>query len=102
MLIQTFISRNNIHILQAENGAKAIEVMNNNDVDLIFMDSRMPVMNGIDAAKQIKHTHPSIPIIALTGESGDDEVMEITAIMDGYLTKPISKLKLLESLDQWL
>ncbi|PQJ88910.1 ATP-binding response regulator [Aliivibrio sifiae] len=102
MLIQTFIARDNLTIIEAENGLSAIDIINNTNIDLIFMDSRMPIMNGIDAATQIKKTHPLIPIIALTGESSEDELAKIIAIMDGYLTKPVVKSQLLEILDEWI
>ncbi|MGR6839998.1 ATP-binding response regulator [Aliivibrio wodanis] len=102
MLIQTFITNKSFHILQAENGLEAVRIVNNTHIDLIFMDSRMPVMNGTEAAEKIKATHPSIPIIALTGESGHEEILNITSIMDAYLTKPISKPQLLQTLEKWI
>lgn len=102
MLIQTLIASHNLNILQAENGAEAIDIVNTTLVDLIFMDSRMPVMNGTEAAEKIKTIYPTLPIIALTGESGQDEVATITRIMDGYLTKPISKIQLLKTIEKWI
>ena len=102
MLIQTFIASDNLTIIQAENGAEAIQIVNNIHIDLIFMDSRMPVMNGAEAAAQIKRTHPSTPIVALTGESDHDEVEKLTSVMDDYLTKPISKPQLLTTLKKWI
>lgn len=102
MLIQTFIARDNLTIIEAGNGLEAIDVVHNTHIDLIFMDSRMPIMNGVDAAEKIKKTYPRIPIIALTGESDHNELMKITTIMDGYLTKPIIKSKLLKIVEQWI
>lgn len=102
MLIQAFIANDNLTIIQAENGAEAVDIVNSNKIDLILMDSHMPVMNGIQAAKTIKHTHPLLPIIALTGEADHDELNKISIIMDGHLTKPISKSQLLHILDKWI
>jgi two-component system autoinducer 1 sensor kinase/phosphatase LuxN len=102
MLIQNFISNNRINTLHAENGSQAVDMVNNNDVDLIFMDSHMPIMNGVESAKIIKKSHPFIPIIALTGEADQNEIEKISIVMDSYLKKPISKLHLLQNLDQWL
>lgn len=102
MLIQTFIAQDNMNILQAENGEEAISIAMNHPLDIIFMDSRMPVMNGIDAAKRIKLSYPNLPIIALTGESGHDEIQRISQVMDGYLTKPISKPQLIQTLHKWV
>ncbi|WP_063658210.1 autoinducer hybrid sensor kinase/response regulator AinR [Aliivibrio fischeri] len=102
MLIHTFIDKDNLTLLQAENGEEAVEIATNNKIDLIFMDSRMPIMNGIDAAKKIKILYPHLPIIALTGESSHEEISAITQVMDGYLTKPVSKTQLLQVVDKWL
>ncbi|RYU50311.1 hybrid sensor histidine kinase/response regulator [Aliivibrio finisterrensis] len=102
MLIQTFIANDNLVIVQAENGAEALKIVNERHIDLIFMDSRMPVMNGAEAAAQIKAGHPLLPIVALTGESGHEEILKITAVMDAYLTKPISKPQLLQMLEKWI
>lgn len=102
MLIQTFIANDHLTIVQAENGAEAVQIVDKIHIDLIFMDSRMPVMNGTEAAAKIKATHPSIPIIALTGESGHEEIVNITSVMDDYLTKPISKPQLLHTLEKWI
>ncbi|MUL10118.1 autoinducer hybrid sensor kinase/response regulator AinR [Aliivibrio fischeri] len=102
MLIHTFINKDNLTLLQAENGEEAVEIATNNKLDLIFMDSRMPVMNGIDAAKKIKIIYPNLPIIALTGESSHEEISAITQVMDGYLTKPVSKAQLQQVVDKWL
>ncbi|MCL4124663.1 UNVERIFIED_CONTAM: hypothetical protein GTU68_029961 [Idotea baltica] len=102
MLIQTFIASDNLTIIQTENGAEAIQIVNDIHIDLIFMDSRMPVMNGAEAAAQIKRTHPSTPIVALTGESGHDEVEKLTSVMDDCLTKPVSKPQLLQILKKWI
>jgi len=100
MLIQTYLAQENLHILHAENGKEAIDIIKEKQVDLIFMDSRMPVMNGMEAAKIIKQLHPKLPIIALTGESSSYGTVQSNAIIDGCLTKPVSKTQLLQALNK--
>jgi len=87
-------------ILRAENGREAIElVKSNNDIKLILMDIKMPEIDGLEATRQIKLTNPDIPIIAITAYamSGDEERV-LAAGCDGYLSKPISKEKLLKKM----
>ncbi|WP_419800182.1 response regulator [Vibrio coralliilyticus] len=79
------------NVLLANNGKIAVEMVQNNPIDLVFMDIQMPVMDGFEAATLIKRSHPSLPIIALSGESGEKELKRISELMDGRLSKPTSK-----------
>lgn len=83
-------------ILHASNGQEAIDIVSENPaVDLIFMDIKMPVVDGIEATKLIKHTHPLLPIIATTAYAmtGDRERC-LASGCDGYVSKPIRKNEL--------
>ncbi|MDA3962820.1 MAG: PAS domain-containing protein [Planctomycetota bacterium] len=77
------------------NGAEAIEAIQNNGYDLIFMDCQMPVMDGLDATSAIRlwelaEHRPRIPIIALTANALPGDRERCLAIgMDGYLAKPL-------------
>jgi DNA-binding NarL/FixJ family response regulator len=51
---------------EAENGAEAVEKANKLKPDLILMDFSMPLMNGLDAATQLKKDQPDVPIVMLT------------------------------------
>jgi CheY-like chemotaxis protein len=74
------------------NGAEAIEALKRQQYDLILMDVKMPVMNGIEAAREIRRLWPDNgpKIIALTAYAlaGDRERC-LEAGMDGYLSKPV-------------
>lgn len=95
----------------AENGQKALEMAKKNTYDLILMDLEMPVMDGLDAARAIRHMEarennpstPSIPIIALTAHAfkGQEEKCR-QAGMNDYMTKPIRRKPLLEKVSHWL
>jgi len=83
-------------LLHASNGKEAIEIVSNYPtIDLIFMDIKMPVIDGIEATKLIKESHPSIPIIATTAYAmtGDRELC-LAAGCDAYISKPIRKNEL--------
>ena len=62
----------------------------------------MPIMNGFDASQIIKARSPQTPIIALSGESGQNELDMISQLMDGRLEKPTSLNALQHVLDNWL
>lgn len=89
-------------VYEAENGAEAVEMVRHHAIDIVFMDVQMPVMDGLKACTIIKETHPMLPVIALSGESGDDEVAQIKRIMDGWLIKPTTKQLLQQTILKWL
>lgn len=102
LLALSYLAKENLDILQAENGHEAIEIVKRQSVDVILMDIQMPVMNGFEATKQIKALFPNVPIIALSGESGDHEIQTIKEIMDDHLTKPVKQQELKSKLSTWL
>jgi len=74
------------------NGAEAVEAVVAQRPDLIFMDLKMPVMDGWEATKRIRATQEgkSIPIIALTAQAmAGDEEKALAAGCDDYVAKPI-------------
>ncbi|MEI6061613.1 MAG: response regulator [Bacteroidota bacterium] len=84
--------------LEAATGAEAVEVCRNNpDIDLILMDIKMPVMDGLEATRQIRQFNKNVIIIAQTafGLPGDRE-KAIEAGCNDYIAKPIEIALLLE------
>lgn len=85
-------------IIPAENGKVAFEKYmqsKDGDIDFIFMDVQMPVMNGFEATKAIRHAKkPScknIPIIAMTANAFNEDVQKcLNAGMNAHIAKPIS------------
>ena len=74
----------------ANDGKEAVDMVSRGDYDLIFMDLNMPVMNGIEAAREIIRTNPSMPIIAVTTNTLDQSRQECFAggMLD-YIMKPL-------------
>jgi NarL family two-component system response regulator LiaR len=84
---------------EAANGAKAIEQADKLRPDVILMDLAMPVMDGIEAIKQITALHPEQRIIVLTSYTGDDKLFPaIKAGAIGYLVKDAQPEELIESI----
>lgn len=94
-------------ILEAKNGKKVIEVYNENEVDIIFMDIQMPVLNGYEATEAIRKieskTGKHTPIIALTAGILNNERQKcLEAGLDDYTSKPMNKKDIGKILHQWL
>jgi PAS domain S-box-containing protein len=79
--------------LHAWDGQEAIELVNSNpDIDIVFMDIRMPVLDGVAALLEIKKQYPKIPVIAVTAYAFDSERNSLMSNgFDGYLSKPFHK-----------
>ena len=96
-----------INLHHAENGEKAITTVQRlNDagiqLDIIFMDCQMPVMDGYEASRRLREMNIDIPIIALTANAmkGDKEKC-IEAGMNDFVAKPIEKAHLEETTQKW-
>ncbi|MBF0196962.1 MAG: response regulator [Planctomycetes bacterium] len=78
----------------AENGQIGFEKAAQNHYDIIFMDLRMPVLNGHEACKKIRelHSYKDIPIIAVTANTSEYDQEEARASgMNGFLSKPVKR-----------
>lgn len=98
------ISELNLKILHAKHGREALEMCKENaEIDFVFMDLKMPVMNGLEATKLIKEFRPDLPIIAQTAYSTRAEKEEaISAGCDDFISKPISEETLNEIVYKYL
>ncbi len=103
MLMKKLLSKWNIVPTIAENGLRAVELLQYGNFDIILMDLQMPVMNGLDATVEIrKMADPKksrIPIIALTASALLDIKEKIfEAGMNDYVSKPFKPDELLEKI----
>lgn len=98
------LGESGINVIHAINGEQAVEIVKNiPDIDLILMDIRMPVMDGIEATKIIKKIRPDLPIIAQTAYAFSEERNTILSIgCDDYLIKPLVKKKVYEIISKYL
>ena len=94
----------NLKIIHAKNGSEAVKMCKeNSEIDFIFMDLKMPVMNGFEATKLIKEFRPDLPIVAQTAYSTRDEKeVAISAGCDDFISKPISAETLNEIVYKYL
>jgi len=84
---------------QANNGQEAVDFIENIEVDLVLMDIRMPVMDGVEATKIIKEKYPQVKIIILTTFNEDEYIFNgLKSGADGYILKDISSRKLVDTI----
>ena len=101
LLLKKILQLRNYTILRANNGQEAVDICAvNKDIDLVFMDVKMPVMNGLDAFAIIKETNPDLIVIAQTAySSAEDQEMILNLGFKNYITKPLKREKIFELLD---
>jgi len=90
--LQVFLSTQpDIKVIgEASNGREALERTAELQPDIILMDLHMPVMDGIETAKQLRISHPQVKIIVLTSFSDQDHVLPAIRVgIKGYLLKDI-------------
>ena len=97
-IVEAMLSPTNASLVFAENGVEAVKLAGATSPDLILMDIQMPEMDGVEACKLIKHSFPSLPIIALTANAMTEDIKRYNESgFDGYLVKPV-ELSLLLSI----
>ncbi|MFK3939883.1 response regulator [Alkalihalobacillus sp. NPDC078783] len=97
MMIETDSTLN--VVAEATNGEEAIDTYRANQVDLILMDIRMPIMTGLEATKKIREEDPFAKIVILTTFSDDEyalEALKLGAV--GYVLKDADSEKLIQSI----
>ena len=90
---------------EAENGFRAIEMINKQKYDLIFMDIQMPGMDGVEATQEIKkiRDQPIPPIVAMTAYSmEEDREKFLSQGLDDYMSKPIKANLLIKKVKEWI
>ena len=103
LYLKAVLSKLNATIFWAKNGLEAVEICENNSIDLIFMDLQMPEMNGYEATEILKKKFPALPIVAQTAFAmSDDREKALDAGCDDYLAKPIKSKDLLSVVEKFI
>jgi len=92
-LIRAFFFGTDHQLIEAANGREAIDLAKLERPDIILMDVRMPVMDGVQATRILKGDEElrKIPVIVITASAMQSEESSLKAICDGFLRKPISR-----------
>ena len=90
-------------IAEAGNGKIALDIFNDNSVDIVLTDWNMPVMDGLALLQEIRKTNTDIPVIMVTTEAERERVVAaIQAGVSDYLVKPFNSEDLKKKLTKWI
>ncbi len=88
--IEIYLSREGINVLKAYNGKQVLDLLEKEDVQLVLIDIMMPVMDGIEATRQIREKS-TLPVILLSAKSEEkDKIKGLDIGADDYITKPFN------------
>ncbi|MEM9704471.1 MAG: response regulator [Pseudomonadota bacterium] len=106
VLATALMERSGHQVTLAENGEEAIRLAQAGTFDMIFMDMHMPVLDGLEATRQLRALAgrtASTPIIALTANAmASDRIKCLEAGMDDFLSKPFEAADLENMLEKWV
>lgn len=94
-MVEALLTQLHARVIWAETGDEALFFAKHPElcIDAVLMDIQMPDLDGVSATKQLKASHPHLPVIMLSGQ-----YVDVHDIFDGKVTKPIQKSKLIETI----
>ena len=102
-ILMTYILKKYYQFERAKNGQEAVEMAEKNTYDIVLMDIKMPIMDGLEATKAIKEKFPDLPIIALTANAFDsDRQLALDAGCNDFLSKPVSSDLCLQTIKKFV
>ena len=98
-----FLKEKGYNVLEASNGVDAIDKVNSETVDVVFLDEQMPGLSGLETLTKIKSAHPHLPVVMIT-KNGEENIMEeaIGSQISDYLIKPVKSNQILLTLKKIL
>lgn len=97
--LRTSLNAQGYHVLEAENGGEALDLIDRNSPDVVVLDLGLPDMDGVEAIRRLRDRGLTIPIVVLssrTDETGKVQALDLGA--DDYVTKPFGMDELLARL----
>jgi DNA-binding response OmpR family regulator len=95
-LIASYLEQNDVSPAPAENGRRALDLLEREAFDAVLLDVMMPGMDGLTVLKSLRARWPSLPVIMLTAKGDEtDRVVGLELGADDYLAKPFSPRELL-------
>ena len=95
-LLETILKRDGYTVFKAEDGVKAMKMLDEQHIDLIILDIMMPNMDGYEFAKELRDANCMIPILMATAKQlQEDKKKGFIVGTDDYMTKPIDTEEML-------
>ena len=102
-LLKELLKDTGLTLFSVKNGNDSWGILEEDAINLILMDVRLPDVNGIKLTRQIKERYPRIPVIAQTAYASQDDIREcMEAGCSDYISKPISGEKLLSLIQKYI
>jgi len=92
-LVRLHLTRVGHHVIYAESGPRALEIINREKIDVVLLDLRMPGMSGMEVLEKIRERHSmlSLPVIMVTADDREQQIVECLELgANDYVVKPIS------------
>lgn len=98
-----FLEEKGYNVITATNGNEALDLINENNFDIVFLDENMPGLSGLETLTRIKNSKPALPVVMIT-KSEEETIMEdaIGSKIADYLIKPVNPNQILLSLKKIL
>ncbi len=102
--IDRLLKNTRLNIIRVKNGLEAVKCCaENENINLVLMDIKMPLMNGYDALKEIRGLRKELPVIAQTAYAQDNDIKKMKAAgFTDIITKPITNNLLLSMISDYL
>ena len=102
-MLMTYVLKKDYEPVRACNGKEAVDMALTGDYALVVMDLKMPVLDGLEATRQIKAVMPNLPIIALTANAFDSDRQSAFDVgCDNFMSKPVSAEKCLKMIADYI
>lgn len=102
-VLMTYILKRTYNIVRAHDGLEAVKMASDEKIDLVLMDLRMPVCDGLEATRLIKAFRPQLPIVMLTANAFEsDRENAMAAGCDDFLAKPVNSEKCLKAIAKFI
>jgi uncharacterized protein (TIGR02266 family) len=104
-LQESYLKLSSVHVLTAKDGVEALKMVKKERPSLVFMDLHMPNMDGAECCMRLKADaeFKSLPVVMITSEGrGEDREVCLKAGCDDFLTKPLDRIRYLETARKYL
>ena len=102
-MLMTYILKGHYEVFRAFNGREAVAKAKAENPDMVLMDIKMPIMDGLEATRLIRAEMPDLPIIALTANAFDnDRQQAMAAGCNDFVSKPVNATHCLELIAKFI